>query len=665
MTNPPEIPNFKYIREDDEALLEAFMISTSEIDYSAYFQESKESTANSNVLTMATEDNNSLQQRLQSVAEIGTPFSWTYAIFWQLAQSENGIDHVLVWGDGYYNQSMDANSPNSQHRIVSEADQQLRRRILKELHSLVGSDDMAASGLDGAVFDDVTDTEWFYLVSMMNSFPIGVGTPGTAYASSRTLWLTGSRNTQTCRRAELAQRFGINTLVCMPTSSGVLELGSTRTIQENFSSIQQVKKVFPDCLPDDDLFSASENVFNGFPSASMMSMLPHSPGLFSTDFLSYPGDYHTFPPMICPSPGNGHDREGHSTCNQPVEMFSSVESSSGKEIEGNSNRKTDDLSQRWNNSTESVEAYRSHNHVTHTMHSKETLKGVQKDASSVVHGHLETSIITVDDVSNANSCSKKAIVNTRVKEESLDVVEPFIDEIEHTELAEEKKPRKRGRKPANGRLEPLNHVEAERMRRERLNQRYYALRAVVPNVSKMDKASLLADATSYIEELKTKIRNLELEKEGLLAQIEAAKNESVMSCEATMYRNASFASSLNRNSIITNPFSANDELLKSFNGNQTKSSNCPTCKLVVKVKTLWQEFLLEVYGPSVWHPVAKVMMKLEELQLHVHHATASTSRGVIHQVILVNNRSKMVLHQEQLANAISRIPVICICSGMH
>nr|WIE96054.1 basic helix-loop-helix transcription factor [Loropetalum chinense var. rubrum] len=80
-------------------------------------------------------------------------------------------------------------------------------------------------------------------------------------------------------------------------------------------------------------------------------------------------------------------------------------------------------------------------------------------------------------------------------------------------LPDERKPRKRGRKPANGREEPLNHVEAERQRREKLNQRFYALRAVVPNISKMDKASLLGDAISYITDLQTKIKILETEKE--------------------------------------------------------------------------------------------------------------------------------------------------------
>ncbi|MED6192605.1 hypothetical protein PIB30_011675 [Stylosanthes scabra] len=79
-------------------------------------------------------------------------------------------------------------------------------------------------------------------------------------------------------------------------------------------------------------------------------------------------------------------------------------------------------------------------------------------------------------------------------------------------LQDKRRPRKRGRKPANGREEPLNHVEAERQRREKLNQRFYALRAVVPNISKMDKASLLGDAIAHITDLQKKISALEAEK---------------------------------------------------------------------------------------------------------------------------------------------------------
>lgn len=97
--------------------------------------------------------------------------------------------------------------------------------------------------------------------------------------------------------------------------------------------------------------------------------------------------------------------------------------------------------------------------------------------------------------------------NTQTRVPSLD-----LGEDSSSIHPDERKPRKRGRKPANGREEPLNHVEAERQRREKLNQRFYGLRAVVPNISKMDKASLLGDAITFITDLQMKIKVLEAEK---------------------------------------------------------------------------------------------------------------------------------------------------------
>ncbi|CAO2177237.1 unnamed protein product [Urochloa humidicola] len=73
--------------------------------------------------------------------------------------------------------------------------------------------------------------------------------------------------------------------------------------------------------------------------------------------------------------------------------------------------------------------------------------------------------------------------------------------------------RRRGRKPGARPVGPttVSHVEAERLRREKLNRRFCDLRAVVPTVSRMDKASLLADAAAYIAELRGRVEKLEAE----------------------------------------------------------------------------------------------------------------------------------------------------------
>ncbi|KAI4377552.1 hypothetical protein MLD38_015158 [Melastoma candidum] len=54
-------------------------------------------------------------------------------------------------------------------------------------------------------------------------------------------------------------------------------------------------------------------------------------------------------------------------------------------------------------------------------------------------------------------------------------------------------------------------VVFERNRRRKLNDRLYALRSVVPNISKMNKVSIIKDAIDYIQEMQEQERTIQRE----------------------------------------------------------------------------------------------------------------------------------------------------------
>lgn len=101
------------------------------------------------------------------------------------------------------------------------------------------------------------------------------------------------------------------------------------------------------------------------------------------------------------------------------------------------------------------------------------------------------------------------------------------------------------------------NIIMERDRRRRLNEKLYTLRGVVPNITKMDKASIIQDAIAYIEALQEQERQLlaeisDLETDNCTASVGSqAEEDGVGLPRRRKMRRTSSASSIN--DAITSP----------------------------------------------------------------------------------------------------------------
>ncbi|CAF2091094.1 BnaA06g35910D [Brassica napus] len=176
--------------------------------------------------------------------------------------------------------------------------------------------------------------------------------------------------------------------------------------------------------------------------------------------------------------------------------------------------------------------------------------------------------------------------------------------------------KKRGRRPTHGREEPMNHVEAERLRREKLNQRFYALRALLPNATKKEKASILEDTVTYINELKLNAENAETEKNAIENQLNELKEK--------------IAGRRNGSSSVCS------------GGEKT-----PEIEVKIDVKVMDRDALIRLESSKNNHPGARLMNAFMDLEVEVNHASISVMNDLMIQQVTVKMGSR-VYKQEQL-----------------
>ncbi|XP_009354516.1 transcription factor MYC3-like [Pyrus x bretschneideri] len=415
------------------------------------------------------------KQRLQFIVESNNAAEcWVYAIFWEATGDNN-----LSWGGGHYKSS---NINSYQPKLgFSDVD-------------FVGNND------DG----DVTDSEWFYFysVSLTQSFTADNNILGRAFCSGGFVWLAGDHEFQLyeCERVKEARMHGIQTLVCIATLRGVLELASLDVIKQDWGLVHLTKSLFRSNDNDDD----HNRLPNQQASREASGLVPP---LKNGRFLGAQEELTT-------QEGGGNEATpiniGGSSISPPDSRSNSVGNFTSKNIENTQSKK--------------------------------------RGRPSSNHG-------------------------AATRESQL-----------------------------------LSHVEAERLRRVKFNRLFCVLRSVVPNVSKMDRSSLLADAVAYINQLKAKVEELETKIQAQLPPPQKSK--------------------VDHNNNVINII--NLEKNSSYDSNRVGG-----CGVEVDVKIIGSsEAIIRVLCPNQDYPYARLMNVLKGLGLQVSHASISSINELMIQNVV-------------------------------
>ncbi|KAL6351259.1 hypothetical protein AAG906_035051 [Vitis piasezkii] len=212
------------------------------------------------------------------------------------------------------------------------------------------------------------------------------------------------------------------------------------------------------------------------------------------------------------------------------------------------------------------------------------------------------------------------------------------------------------------------NLVAERRRRKKLNDRLYALRALVPKISKLDRASILGDAIEFVKELQKQAKDLqdELEEhsddEG--GKINAGINSNHNNVQSEILNND--GSGVNIGSKTENEEAQNGlHMGEAGNGSacrlpkqnhetdQINNDKAQQMEPQVEVAEIeGNEFFVKVFCEHKAGGFVRLMEALSSLGLEVTNANVTSCKGLVSNVFKVEKRDSEMVQADHVRDSL-------------